>query len=136
MIKAVQDFLNDGSMSSQNSVAGEEKGEGKDDLDDGELHGQKKFMISSRSWSLGGQRCAKSGLDMGVCIRGMCLSRSACLPLCFVRADDLEEGERKEKEGKEGHEKKDKEASDLLPHLVAPLMNHSALSVGSHGTYR
>jgi hypothetical protein len=52
----------------------------------------------------------------------------------IVRADNLEEGERKEKEGKERHEKKDKEASDLLPHLVAPLMNHSALSVGSHGT--
>lgn len=61
------------------------------------------------------------------------LTRSAVLSP-FVRADNLEEGERKEKEGKEGHEKKDKEASDLLPHLVAPLMNHSALSVGSHGT--
>lgn len=41
MIKAVQDFLNDGSMPSQHSVAGEEKGEGKDDLDDGEIMGQR-----------------------------------------------------------------------------------------------
>lgn len=45
----------------------------------------------------------------------------------------LAEGERKEKEGKEGDEKRDKEASDLLPHLVAPLSNHSALSIGSAG---
>lgn len=50
MIKAVQDFLNDGSMPSQHSVAGEEKGEGKDDLDDGEIHGPKQHMGDVGVW--------------------------------------------------------------------------------------